>query len=319
MQTITPTKRILLKISALILILFAGIMHMSYATDTYSVIEIGFRQAAEGMLLYNGRATVALGYYIFSLCGMSPEAIYTVSYVASLIILVAAVYLLQGMTQPIIRNENIRILTCLACIVNPFYVEYDMFIEKFGFALAVLFAILGVYSLAKFYATGRCRYVLAGTLSALLVMLTYQGVIALYAILAVPFAYYHAAAEHTHAARRYLRNLFLIGATFLAATVSYVLIYDYVIRANRETTEIAAGEIPGLFIHILFQEVHVLRGTYGVLPHDMLTVLAVVVGILILGSLVRGRGQASVHPASRHDGGGHRCVPGGAYVWRQRL
>lgn len=319
MQSTTTTKRILLKISALILILFAGIMRMSYATDTYSVIEIGFRQAAEGMLYYNGRATVALGYYIFSLCGMSPETIYTVSYVLALIILVAAVYLLETMTRPIIRDENIRILTCLACIVNPFYVEYMMFIEKFGFALAVLFAILGVYHLAKFYATGRYRYALAGALCALLIMLTYQGVIALYAILSVPFAYYYAVAEkgrpaseetytvlketsasseETPAAfararslRLYLRNLIAIGVTFLAAAVSYILIYDYVIRANRETTDMAVGGVIGFFIHILFQEVHVLRWTYGVLPHDLLTVLAAILGVLILVSLVRVPGR----------------------------
>lgn len=278
-------KRILGKISMLILLYFSGIMYVSYATDTYSYIMIGFLDGAIGMLRSNGRVITALAFYLCHLCGTTYEVFYYISYVLALIILTAAVYILERMARPFIKEENWRILIALLCIVNPFIIEYFMFIEKFAFALAILLEVAAVYYIARFYDNYKWYDLLLASGAVFLAMFAYQASIGLYAILAVPFAYYYAVKKPSGAFVRYLLHLVSIGVTFLVGIACYMLVYNYVIHADRIGVD--ATNLSAQAVHILYQELHALRTTYEVLPNYWMIVCTGITALLVLVNLVR--------------------------------
>lgn len=279
------TRRILIKISILVMLFFLGIMFVSYATDTYSYITLGFADGAYGMLYSNGRAITALAFYLCHLCGTTYETFYSISYVIADILLIAAIYVLERMMRPIIHNENWRILVATLCIVNPFIIEYYMFIEKFSFVLSIFLYVLGAYYTIRYYETHRLQYILLAIVSLFVAMFGYQASIGLYAILAVPFAFYNAMQlPELRSGRlvRYLQNLVCIGITFLAAIGSYMLVYNHVIHGERIGLDLADTSYLSMIKHTLYQEFHVLRTTYDILPHGMLLGFAVIVILLIL-------------------------------------
>lgn len=281
----STNKRIIGKISMLILLYFSGIMYVSYATDTYSYIMLGFADGAYGMLHSNGRVVTSLAFYLCHLCGTTYEVFYYISYVLALIILIAAVYILERMARPFIQEENWRILIALLCIVNPFIIEYFMFIEKFAFALAILLEVLAAYYVTRFFQNDNWHDLLLASGTVFLAMFAYQASIGLYAILAVPFAYYYAVKKPSGAFVRYLLHLVSIGGTFLVGIVCYMLIYTYVIHADRIGVD--ATNLPAQAVHILYQELHALRTAYEVLPHDWMIVCSAIMALLVLVNLVR--------------------------------
>lgn len=287
------TKRILGKIAILVLLLCGGMMFMSYATDTFAVISRGFVVSAEDMLYHNGRAVTAAFYYLWGIAGGSLKGFYRVSFVAALLLLVAAVAALERMTRPVIADENLRVLTCVITLLNPFFVEYMMFIEKFAFALAILLDVLGAHWIARFCETRRWYYVLFTVAATIGVMLTYQPAIGLYGILAVPFAFYYAmhSVERQGQSRgiyvRYLSNLIIVAVTFVIALLGYIGIYNGLIHAMRENFESTGESLVSQMIHIAFQEIHSLRSTFEAYPRDLFVGLAAIVFVLAVIAILR--------------------------------
>lgn len=138
-------KRSIFKITVLVLLFFGANLFLSFATDTYLTFADGFSNAAEDMLLRNGRPVIALIYWLHSLSGLSGITFYFISSGLSLLFLGISVWLYQKLLGRYGLSENLRILLAFASIANIYIIEYFLFIEKCGFMLAVLLNVIAVW------------------------------------------------------------------------------------------------------------------------------------------------------------------------------
>lgn len=263
----TYYSRVICKILLALLLLFGGIMRVAYATDTYWVADVGLKAAADDMLFKNGRVLTALVYALCARLGLTIPRFYQLSYLASLLIYLAAILLLDHMTRNLVEDENARLLLCLTLIINPFLVEYYMFIEMFEFAAAIFLAVLGAYCMQRLVRTGHLWLLLPAILSVLGAFMLYQASTGLFIIVAIPYAW--------HALRRdttvrgillYLRAVVLIGVAYLVAAISYILIYERVLHAIRDPGP--DDSLMTIVRNVLREEWKALRSTCDILPDD---------------------------------------------------
>ena len=199
-----------LKVFFLVLLFFGANVFLSFSTDSYSTLSAGFHTAAQDMLERNGRPIIALIYKLHSLSGLPGISFYYISSGLALLFLGIAVWLYQKLLARYSLPENIRILLAFASIANIYIIEYFMFIEKCGFMLAILFNVIAVQSICGFFErknTHPCNVsLLCAVLAMTLAVFTYQGTVALFVVLSIPFAFYHAKNF-----REYVCNIISIG------------------------------------------------------------------------------------------------------------
>lgn len=271
----TTHTRTTIKILLALLLLFGGIMRVAYSTDTYWVADVGLPAAAEDMLFKNGRVLTAIVYALCGKAGLTIPQFYTISYIGSILFYLATILLLNHMTREIVPDENARLLVCLALIINPFLVEYYMFIEMFAFAEAIFLAVVGVYCMRRLFLTGHLWYLLPAALAVLGAFMCYQASTGLFVILLIPYAY-DTLRQNTsvRALLLYIRSVILIGVAYLIAAVGYIVIYEQVLKAIRDPgpTDSLTTIIKGA----LREEWKALCGTCGILPEYSYLVITVV-------------------------------------------
>ena len=101
-------------------------------------------------------------------------------------------------------SSNIRVIVSFIAISNIFIIEYFTFIEKCGFMLAILFNIIAVYFLESYFERKRIKYIIATLITLVLGIFTYQGSIALFVILSIPFAF-----KYSNNLKKYILNKIL--------------------------------------------------------------------------------------------------------------
>ena len=184
-------KRII-KIFLLVILFFGSGVFRQFATDTYWEFAIGWDKTIDHMLFDNGRPVIALMFKLYSLTHLKMSGFYKVSSFFAIIFLTLALVVLENILSRYIENENTRILISFATIVNAFIVEYFMFFEKAGFMLAILFVSLAVYFMESFFRTKIKKDWLFSVSFIFLAIFTYQGTIALFVIISIPFAFRYA-------------------------------------------------------------------------------------------------------------------------------
>ena len=186
---IQKEKTCILKIFILVILFFGINIYMSFATDTYSTFSMGFRAAAWDMFIRNGRPVVALLYALYYISGLPNLYFYYISTILALLFLGVSIWMFQKILEKYGIKENIRIVLSFISIANIFIIEYFMFIEKSGFMLAILLNIVGIYLINLFFEQGVKKYYIFSIIAIIFAIFTYQGTIALFAILSVPFAF----------------------------------------------------------------------------------------------------------------------------------
>lgn len=253
------------KVLVLLALCFLGIMFMSYATDTYALADIGWAAAAEHMLRNNGRIILALICTICDMLGVTIAHIYYFSYAMAIVFLFAAVLVMERMLRDVIADENLRVLVSFLVIVNPFIVEYYMFIEKLAFMLAICLAVLAAYGVSRFLAGGRPIWI---GLTAVLVGLAfaiYQAAVGMFVVIAVPLAFYDALWHGTgRTLRHYVRNLLVVSLSYLVVAVLYMVFYRMILQGTRSAA--ASRGITTLIRQILRGEWTSLVSTYQMFP-----------------------------------------------------
>lgn len=225
--------REMLKVCCMIVLFFGISNYMCYATDTYATFRVGFGVAARDMFYRNGRIIIALIYKIHRYTGWSNESFYYISSILSMVFLTASVFIFERMLVKYIPEENIRIIVSFLSIANIFIIEFFMFIEKCGFILAVLFAVAGVCCQESFFRTGRWLYYAFVVFCTCVSMFTYQGVIALFVILSIPFAY-----KYADNLKAYIKNMLFVGTAYAVPVVLCLIAFKFVFRSSRMNEEL---------------------------------------------------------------------------------
>lgn len=225
-----------LKVFFLVLLFFGANVFLSFSTDSYSTLSAGFHTAAQDMLERNGRPIIALIYKLHSLSGLPGISFYYISSGLALLFLGIAVWLYQKLLARYSLPENIRILLAFASIANIYIIEYFMFIEKCGFMLAILFNVIAVQSICGFFErknTHPCNVsLLCAVLAMTLAVFTYQGTVALFVVLSIPFAFYHAKNF-----REYVCNIISIGVCYAVPVLLAFAAFKWVFNGTRLQTD----------------------------------------------------------------------------------
>ena len=190
MNASTPTHRKVLGFSLLAVLLFClPFFKMEYATDTYTMIQVGYRAFGDSMF-QNGRLVTGAALYLFDLFQPDIACFYYVSFALAILFAWLAV---TAMTNLLLKRFPFKIAFPMAflTVLNPLSVEYFLFIEKGYFMLAICMSVLALVFFTEAL-EGRYRRLPLSYLCLTVSAFTYQPLPGLFAVLAVPFALLHA-------------------------------------------------------------------------------------------------------------------------------
>lgn len=225
--------KILMKICILVLLFFGANVYFSYAADTYCTFKIGFKEAALDMAMRNGRPIIGVLYELHYLSGLSKESFYYISTFFALIFLIISIFILEKILSKHGISENIGILLSFASIANIFIIEYFMLIEKSGFMLAILFDVFSIYFMEKFFEVKKIKHLIVSMIIMVMAVYTYQGTIALFVILSLPFAF-----KYAKNIREYVQNVFYIGVVYSFSVIIDLLSFKFVFQSSRISEKI---------------------------------------------------------------------------------
>lgn len=284
----------IIKIGCLVLLYFGTSVYLSFATDTYATFEAGFGRTAAIWLYANSRAVIALIYELHYLSGLSSESFYYISSVLALVFLAAAIWILQKILKIYLANENQRILISFISIANIYIIEYFMFLEKCAFMLSILFNILGVYHIESFLRMGKKKHLGWAILSICLAVFTYQGTVALFVILCMPFVY-----KYAENFKKYILNLFYVGITYSIPVVMCLCALKFVFRNNRINAEqdiltnlvSYVPENSNLKDHAYERFKHLFIDTFDILPSYFFAIILFVVVFIAMALACFGKNR----------------------------
>lgn len=218
----------LIKIILITMLFFGTNVFFAFSTDTFATFANGFEYSAFDMATRNGRPIMGLIYELHYLSGLSNNSFYYISTALALLFLAVSIWLYQKILAKHELNENTRILVSFASIANIFIIEYFMFIEKCGFMLAVLLNIVAVYFIENFFEKKNPKYIVATLITMTLAIFTYQGTIALFVILSIPFAF-----KYAKGFRDYVVNIVYIGFSYAFPVLVDMVAFKFVFKSAR--------------------------------------------------------------------------------------
>lgn len=259
----------LAKIVFLVMLFFGVNLYLSFAADTYTTFAEGFYRRGIDMTMRNGRPIIGLIYELHHLSGLSNESFYYISSVLALIFLGLSIYIYQGILEKYGIDENVRILLAFAGIANIFIIEYFTFIEKCGFMLSILFEVIGVYWIEKYFSEKKKKFFWLAVLAITAAVFTYQCTIAVFVVLSIPFAMRNA--EHF---KNYLGNGFVIGMAYIIPAAAELAAIKFVFHSARFVQDADYLEtLKSVLLRICWYGIT----TFDILPWGLFLAIALVI------------------------------------------
>ena len=216
----------------LLMLLFVGVGYrINFAVDTFWTFYVGYDYAASDMLMRNGRPIIALMYKIFALTNLKDEVFYYISFIMAFVLMGAAIALYEKILRTYIVGENLRIICSLLCILNLYAIEYFMFIEKGGFALAIFCNVLAVYYIDGYLQERKLIKALGAIISVLVATLTYQGTIPIFFILSLPIIY-----KKANTWLDYIKNFLILVIVYWIPVGIDLLLFGIFFDATRNSS-----------------------------------------------------------------------------------
>lgn len=271
----------IIKISLLVMLFWGQLCTLNFAVDTYYNFSVGFHQAAEETFNGNFRVVLAVFYKIFAVTGLPNEFFYYISYFVAIIFLISSVFCYEKVLEKYILNTNICIFLSFISIVNLFIVEYFMFIEKGAFMIGIFFNVLIVYYIQRYIETSRLRYIVASIILSMLTIMTYQGIICLFFILALPIIFYNSSNIF-----RYTKFLVLLSAIYFLPVVFELLVFKLFFNSYRAGSSSDIVFLEEIKKHLRNLN-HMFTGTFGIVPKywfatiSLLLIVGTICGIVI--------------------------------------
>lgn len=181
-------KKRLLFISILITLTYLALFKMEFSCDTYSTHDSTIGGSVEWMLKNNGRILIGIIYWLFGLVSTNTVLFYYISFFAALIFSILSVYLLSNILDNYV-NEKYSVLLSFGILLNPYFIEYMLFIEKGCFMMTIFFCVVALLFFRKFLLSHKIwKKILNAFISFVFVLLSaisYQIIPAMFVVLAV--------------------------------------------------------------------------------------------------------------------------------------
>lgn len=197
---------------------FWNYISMHYATDTYNIMNIGYKEYAINNSLSDGRIFMFLIGMVANATNM-PINIFVIGLtVIALavscicVIILKEMMLKYGGTREGKLLEFIAILISYCIIFNFMYVENLYFVESAVMACSILFYILAINQITK----KSKYYFIKALLLAILATFCYQGTIGLFIILGLVFSLIKHPSTPKEVAKEFLIIVVIAGISFIA-------------------------------------------------------------------------------------------------------
>ena len=225
---IRQDKKSMITISCLVMLFFGINMFFCYATDTYFTFYNGFKMSAIDMFLRNGRPVIAIIYAVHYWLGLPAESFYYISSLLAILFLIISIFVMQNILKKYNIDDKHRIIISFTSIANIFIIEYFMFIEKCGFLIGILFCLIGVWCITVYFRENNKLYYGFAFLFIILAIFSYQGTVALFVLLSIPFAY-----RHADNIKQYFVRIIQIGLVYGMAVLMVLFAFKFVFNQTR--------------------------------------------------------------------------------------
>ncbi|WP_026659260.1 glucosyltransferase domain-containing protein [Butyrivibrio sp. AC2005] len=195
--------RIKIICSYLAVLIYFGIdRSIEYATDSYAALMMDDNWKVK--VYENGRVLQGLLYYVIEMFHLPSGIKYQFSYLCAFIFIGLSIFVLSVVINKYIKNDILAVFISFLTIVNPFFVEFFLFIEKGMFCFVIFLNVCAVYLTEILFNSddgdNKSYFADKKLLSSALVflclvvsVLLYQTLISLYVVLCLPFIALNAA------------------------------------------------------------------------------------------------------------------------------
>ena len=256
---------------AITIIFFGMLINMEYATDTYSVFTIGARKNIIHFL-GTGRFVTAIIIVIVRLLNLKESCIYFLSFVMACICLIASLYELEKIIYKDVKKNVISIILSTLIILNAFIIELFMFIEKGILIASILFIILAIKHLIKYFENKDKKEILKTLVWMLLANGSYQGTVALFIAIATVYVL------------KYSKNIkaFVLNNVVLGICYAIPAIIDLIIGKIFAGERISGKIILSESIQKVMQGTKSMIYSYNMLPkYIFLVFLGLAIGFVV--------------------------------------
>ena len=256
---------------AITIIFFGMLINMEYATDTYSVFTIGARKNIIHFL-GTGRFVTAIIIVIVRLLNLKESCIYFLSFVMACICLIASLYELEKIIYKDVKKNVISIILSTLIILNAFIIELFMFIEKGILIASILFIILAIKHLIKYFENKDKKEILKTLVWMLLANGSYQGTVALFIAIATVYVL------------KYSKNIkaFVLNNVVLGICYAIPAIIDLIIGKIFAGERISGKIILSESIQKVMQGTKSMMYSYNMLPkYIFLVFLGLAIGFVV--------------------------------------
>ncbi len=247
-------------ISLLITLIFLGSLYkLEYSRCTFRMYANPYVDEYEHYLVL-GRYIVALFWKIVNVLGFSINLTYMVSYLIGIISVTFSIFILYNIFKKYIKNNLINICISTGTILNCFLIDYFLYIEKGMFSLSILFAVIALKFLIKFFESSKKINIVYSFIFLCLSSFTYQGTVALFIAIATVFI-----VKYSNNIKKFIYNNVITASIYgVTMGLSYLLVR---IVGNQSTSRTTGA------LHIFESLKKVIKGicrlfidTYGTMP-----------------------------------------------------
>jgi len=165
----------------LTLLIFCNFLSMHYATDTYNIMNVGYKKYAINWSLNDGRIFMCLIGLFANAINMSIESFVIITLFVALFTSCIAVIILKNIILKYKYTEN-RYLEGIALTISYFTIFNFMYLENLYFVEAIVMAIsLLLYIISADILVERKKYYLIKSiLLTILAIFMYQGMVRIF-------------------------------------------------------------------------------------------------------------------------------------------
>ena len=168
-----------------LLLLIFPLFKMEYATDTYTIQQVGLKAFGDSMVS-NGRLVTAVFFYLFDKLSIGVTGFYYASFILSIVCMSVAIYRMYKIVQGRM-GYLLSLFVAVLVVLNPLAVEYFLFIEKGFFAFAILMTVISCEGFVAFLCSRSIKGLVIAYLTLMLASFTYQSIPGAFVTLSVVF------------------------------------------------------------------------------------------------------------------------------------
>lgn len=250
------------------LLFFGMYVFMQYAPDTYSVFAMPLKEIVLHFISCGRLVTGAFVYGLIGVLNFSDRAVYLASYGVALICTVLSIYQLYKLFAEDVENEVICALAAILIIINPFSIEFFLYIEKGILMLSVLLCVLAVEQIKKWMkqdAKKNKRALLVAVVYMCLANCSYQGTVGLFVAISLLYI-----VKYSKNMVQFIKNNVIVAVVYGIPAILNFMLVRFVFTNSRASGQIVILESISKIIAGIKK---MFLQTYDLLPKNLFIII----------------------------------------------